>query len=108
MEAGASVPAINGYDFDYPPLANQWAATMDSKWWVPGFQTDISSWALLSTDSGLLQPGWMIAYPRVDDAGHVAITDYDGEGIGAGQSGTVNKRFKKFWDGTSRVRAYEP
>jgi hypothetical protein len=76
--AGAVVPKINGFFNEYPPLAT-----------YP-------------------QPGWIIAHPNPGDAGPCAITDYDGEGVGAGSdSGKVNKNYD-FWDGTSRLRKYNP
>ena len=103
---GAVVPKINGFFNEYPPLANEWAGIEDTSVW-PGDPTHIENWPILSSTTRP-QPGWIIAYPRTGDAGHVAITDYDGEGIGAGQSGTVNKLFFQFWDGTSRLRYYAP
>ncbi len=104
--AGATVPAINGYFNEYPPLANEWAGIEDTSIW-PGDPTRIENWPILSS-AARPQPGWIIAHPNEGDAGHVAITDYDGGGIGAGTSGTVNKLFFQFWDGTSRLRYYAP
>jgi hypothetical protein len=103
---GATVPAINGHFNEYPPLANEWAGIEDTSIW-PGDPTHIENWPILSS-STRPQPGWIIAHPNEGDSGHVAITDYDGEGIGAGSSGTVNKLFFQFWDGTSRLRYYAP
>jgi hypothetical protein len=103
--AGAVVPAINGYFNEYPPLANEWAGLEDTSIW-PGDPTFIEGWPILASDTRP-QPGWIIGHPKPGDAGHCAITDYDGEGIGAGTSGTVNKRYEPFWDGTSRLRRYE-
>ena len=37
-----------------------------------------------------------------------AIIDYDGGGITSGGSGTVNKNYMDFYDGTSRYRQYSP
>jgi hypothetical protein len=42
-------------------------------------------------------------------AGHCAIIDDDGGGIGAGSdSGTVNKNYLDFYDNTSGCRIYQP
>lgn len=117
---GATVPAINGNGFTsfYPPLANQWAGIEDCTphWeqvynltfgvpWLP--TTNISGWPILATTANP-QPGYIIAHPQPGDAGHCAIIDYDGGGIGAGTSGTVNKNYPDFYDGTSRFRLYQP
>lgn len=104
--AGAVVPKINGFFNEYPPLANEWAGIEDTSIW-PGDPTHIAGWPILSSAT-YPQPGWIIAHPQPGDAGHCAITDYDGEGIGAGTSGTVNKKYLEFWDGTSRLRMYQP
>ncbi|MDP0497433.1 MAG: hypothetical protein Q7Q73_14625 [Verrucomicrobiota bacterium JB024] len=106
VEAGASVPAINGFLNEYPPLANEWAGIEDTGESSED-STYIECWPLLSTAT-FLQPGWIIAHPNPGDAGHAAITDYDGDGIGSGVSGTVNKKYSRFGDGTSRLRAFEP
>jgi hypothetical protein len=103
--AGAVVPKINGYFNEYPPLANEWAGLEDTG--APGIPTYISHWKL-SVTSDKPQPGWIIAHPKPGDAGHCAITDYDGEGIGSGESGTVNKNYIEFWDGTTGIRQYDP
>jgi hypothetical protein len=107
---GAVVPKINGFFNEYPPLANEWAGIEDTSI-LPGDPTYINGWPILPS-STYPQPGWIIAHPQPGDAGHCAITDYDGEGIGAGISGTVNKRYnlspETFWDGTSRSRKYTP
>ncbi len=104
--AGASVPKINGFFNEYPPLANEWAGIEDTSIF-PGNPTYIQSWPILPV-AKKPQPGWIIAHPNPDDAGHCAIIDYDGEGIGAGISGTVNKNYDEFWDGSSRYRKYDP
>ena len=106
VEAGAVVPAINGSLFEYPPLANEWAGVEDTKPWLPGFQNEIEHWLLETTP--YLQPGFIIAHPEIGDHGHVAIVDYDGQGIGAGFSGTVNKKNESMLDGTSGLRRYVP
>jgi len=108
VAAGAAVPAINGHTNPYPPLANEWAGIEDTSIW-PGDPTFIEGWPILPVGARP-QPGWIIAHPDPawNQSGHVAITDYDGEGIGAGTSGTVNKRYEEFWDGTSRLRRYAP
>jgi len=103
---GAVVPKINGFFNEYPPLANEWAGIEDTSIW-PGDPTRIAGWPILPSAT-YPQPGWIIAHPQPGDAGHCAITDYDGEGIGAGTSGTVNKKYLEFWDGTSRLRMYQP
>jgi hypothetical protein len=105
---GATVPAINGVFHSYPPLANQWAGVMSTSH-IPfsSFTTAITGWPLLSGTS-YPQPGFIIAHPDPSDAGHCAIIDYDGGGIGAGVSGTVNKNFQYFYDGTSGTRTYQP
>ncbi|MCX6936557.1 MAG: hypothetical protein NTU80_01460 [Verrucomicrobia bacterium] len=104
---GAIVPRINGYPpSEYPPLANEWAGFEDTSIW-PGDPTFIEGWPIMPPDTRP-QPGWIIAHPKSGDSGHCAITDYDGEGIGAGTSGTVNKKYDDFWDGTSRLRRYAP
>jgi hypothetical protein len=57
-----------------------------------------------------MKPGSIIAHPNPfpDDAGHCAIVDYDGEAIGAGSdSGTVNKNYLEFFDGTSAYQTYD-
>jgi len=103
---GATVPAINGIFHSYPPLANQWAGATSTSH-IPGvFSTSITGWPLLS--NSFPQPGYVIAHPDTSDAGHCAITDYDGGGIGAGVSGSVNKNYPDFYDGTSGIRTYKP
>ena len=106
---GATVPAINGVFHDYPPLANQWAGVQSTSHIPFNFTTAITGWPLLSADT-YPQPGFIIAHPDPEDAGHCAIIDYDGGGggIGAGTSGTVNKNYREFYDGTSRCRQYQP
>jgi hypothetical protein len=101
--AGATVPKINGFFYEYPPLANEWAGIEDTNS-LPGVPTWISHWHLSYVEKP--QPGWIIAHPQPGDAGHCAITDYDGEGIGSGISGTVNKNYDEFWDGTTGQRQY--
>ena len=107
VQAGAIVPAINGYfaPFD-PPTANQWAGAQDTHLLILGTQTDIEQWTLVSSPA-YPQPGFIVAHPNDQGPGHVGITDYDGEGIGAGTSGTVNKNFD-FLGGDSNWRQYEP
>ena len=105
MEAGATVPAINGIIHDYPPTANQWAGTADTHSFEPGVQTDIDHWELET--SPYPQPGFIVAHPTPDGPGHVGIVDYDGEGIAAGVA-TVNRNYTVFWDGTSGLRRYAP
>ena len=106
-QAGANVPAINGIPAEYPPLANEWAGTEDTHPVIPGFQTDIDNWILLTTSYP--QPGFIVGHPNALGPGHVGIVDYDGQGIGAGSaSGTVNKEYSLFLDGTSGFRKYEP
>jgi hypothetical protein len=105
VAAGAVVPHINGFFNEYPPLANEWAGIEDTSIW-PGDPTHIEGWPLLPPLTAP-QPGWIIAHPDLQDAGHCGIMDYDGEGIGAGStSGGVTKKFLEFWDGTSRLRSY--
>jgi hypothetical protein len=106
------VPPINGWDYEWPPLANEWAGIEHTSFYPPGDEVEgftiyIPGWPILEPNTRP-QPGWIIAHPKLGDAGHCAITDYDGEGIGAGTSGTVNKNFDLFWDGTSRFRRYAP
>ncbi len=103
---GAVVPKINGWWNEYPPLANEWAGIEDTSI-IPGDSTYIQRWPILPIIQDP-QPGWIIAHPAPNDAGHCAIIDYDGEGIGAGESGTVNKQYDEFWDGSSRYRKYAP
>lgn len=105
-QAGADVPAINGIPAEYPPLANEWAGTEDTHPFIPGFQTDIDNWTLLTTSYP--QPGFIVGHPSASGPGHVGIVDYDGHGIGAGVSGTVNKKYPAFLDGTSGFRRYDP
>ena len=105
-QAGADVPAINGIPATYPPLANEWAGTEDTHPFIPGFQTDIDDWTLLTTSYP--QPGFIVGHPSASGPGHVGIVDYDGHGIGAGVSGTVNKKYPAFLDGTSGFRRYDP
>ncbi len=104
---GATVPVINGGVNNYPPLANQWAGIKSTSHIPFNFSTVIAGWPLLSGDS-FPQPGYVIAHPDASDAGHCAIIDYDGGGIGAGVSGTVNKQYPDFYDGTSGMRTYRP
>jgi len=78
----------------------------DTSIW-PGDPTYIQGWPLLSP-STMPQPGWIIAHPDAGDAGHAAIIDWDGLGIGAGTSETVNKNYTEFFDGTARARKYAP
>ena len=105
---GATVPAINGVRHSYPPLANQWAGTLSTDI-IPGapFSSAIHNWSLLPATSNP-EPGFIIAHPSATPTGegHCAILDYDGWGIGAGASGTVNRNYKDFYDGTSRYRTY--
>ncbi len=105
VQAGAIVPAINGVLHDYPPTANQWAGTESTSQVLPLIQT-IDHWVLESTMYP--QPGFIVAHPHAEWSGHVGIVDYDGEGIGAGTSGTVNRKYPDFWDGTSGFRRYTP
>ena len=109
-EVGIVVPHINGLTFAYPPLANQWAGTQDCDWTTPTFEDAIDHWALWRDQgSEWMKPGMVIAHPNPGDSGHCAIVDYDGEGIGAGESGTVNKLYTEFFDdGTSGFREYAP
>jgi hypothetical protein len=102
---GATVPAINGIFHDYPPTANQWAGVESASHIY--FTTAISGWPLLGSNT-FPQPGWIIAHPDASDAGHCAIIDYDGGGIGSGMTGTVNKNYEEFYDGTSRYRSFTP
>jgi len=108
----ATVPAINGIFHHYPPVANQWAGVQSTSHVAGYFTTGIAWWPLLSAgtlpNGEFPQPGFIIAHPDTSDAGHCAIIDYDGGGIGAGVSGTVNKNYKYFYDGTSAVRTYQP
>jgi hypothetical protein len=117
--AGATVPAINfglglrsgdpGAHY-YPPSANQWAGTEDTVWWTPYFDTSIQGWSWSDLSFTDMKPGSIIAHPNPfpDDAGHCAIVDYDGEAIGAGSdSGTVNKNYLEFFDGTSAYQTYD-
>jgi len=104
VAAGLNVPKINGLFNDYPPLANEWAGIEATSVWSSD-PTYIKNWTLLPI-STLPQPGLIIAHPSTIGPGHCAITDYDGGGLGAGQSGTVNKLYGSFRDGTSRVRMY--
>lgn len=106
VEAGAVVPTISGFLNEYPPTANQWAGTEYTHSPIPWDLTYISHWVL--EDSAYPQPGFVIAHPSSFGSGHVGVVDYDGIGIGAGYSGTVNKQFNKFYDGTSGFRRYEP
>jgi len=110
VSAGLNIPKINGYFNEYPPLANEWAGIE----WTGVHPTPgeffafslIPNWPILLGEDKP-QPGWIIAHPSPGDAGHVGIIDYDGGGIGAGISGTVNKNFEEFFDGTSKYRKYE-
>ncbi|HXI84036.1 MAG TPA: hypothetical protein VNL17_08105 [Verrucomicrobiae bacterium] len=108
VAAGAVVPKINGFSFEYPPLANQWAGTQDTDQSELGVQTTIDNWTLLPSNANP-QPGYIIAHPESGDSGHCGITDYDGQGIGAGTYMlTVHKLYNFYEDGTSRMRRYEP
>lgn len=104
---GATVPAINGLRNSYPPNANQWAGIQSASLIPFNFTTAISNWPLLSAGT-FPQPGYVIAHPKPGDSGHCGIVDYDGGGIAAGQSGTVNKKYQDFQDGTSLMRNYTP
>jgi hypothetical protein len=111
---GATVPAINGNGITsfYPPLANQWAGIQNCRPFplnpidISGPTYDIDHWSAASLVNP--QPGFIIAHPIPDDAGHCGIIDYDGGGIGAGSSYpfTINKKYE-FYDGTSRWRQYQ-
>jgi len=79
VQAGANVPAINGFPAKYPPLANEWAGIEDTHPLIPGFQTDIDGWTLLTTSYP--QPGFIVGHPNASGSGHVGIVDYDGQGI---------------------------
>lgn len=103
---GATVPAINGYTHHYPPVANQWAGIQSTSHILP-FITSITGWPLLDS-TAYPQPGFIMAHPVPGDQGHCAIIDYDGGGITSGGSGTVNKDYPDFYDGTSRYRQYTP
>jgi hypothetical protein len=104
--ATAFVPAINGIRHSYPPVANQWAGTLTTSF--TSFSNEIPGW-LLKPAAAYPEPGFIIAHPSTTPTGegHCAIIDYDGGGIGAGTSGTVNKNYPYFWDGTSRYRTYD-
>ena len=108
--AGLVVPPINGLTLTYPPVANQWAGIQDCDWTTSTFESTIDHWNLFfQEDQPRMKPGMIIAHPEPDDAGHCAIVDYDGEAIAAGSnSGTVNKLYPNFFDGTSSYREYEP
>ena len=107
-QAGATVPLIGGYFGVDPPSANQWAGQDDTHPILPpGVQTDIDHWILFLNPT-YPQPGFIVGHPNLTDSGHVGIVDYDGQGIGAGVSGTVNKKYPPFLDGTSGFRKYEP
>lgn len=110
--AGSTVPAINGTGITsfYPPLANQWAGIQNCNPYVQRLLGIVSygiyQWSLASSVNP--QPGFVIAHPDPANAGwgglqagHCAIIDYDGKGIGAGVSGDVNKRYDNFYDGTA-------
>jgi hypothetical protein len=113
VSAGLQIPKINGYFYEYPPLANEWAGeeftgvipganNYIQATWIPHWEFPFAGTTTLSSP----QPGWIIGHPNPGDAGHVGIIDYDGGGIGAGFSGTVNKNFEEFFDGTSKYRRY--
>jgi hypothetical protein len=108
VAAGLNIPKINGYFFEYPPIANQWSGVSDSKWWTPVFDSDIDDWNLWQNiELFTMKPGMIIATPNQGGIGHCAIVDYDGEGIGAGSSGTVNKNYPFFIEeGGPRFRSY--
>ena len=99
--------------YGYPPVANQWAAIEDCS--IAAIRSlpthistyDISGWEL-KPEGTWPQPGWIIAHPKPGDSGHCGVIDYDGLGLGAGTSGTVNKNYEEFSDGTSRYRAFAP
>lgn len=107
-QAGADVPAISGIPARYPPLANEWAGAEDTNPYIPGFQTGIANWTLLTTPLHP-QPGMIVAHPVAGGQGHVGIVDYDGYGIAVGvRYGTVNKQATEILDGTCGYRRYEP
>jgi hypothetical protein len=110
VQSGAVVPLTGGNLGEYAPSADQWAGVDDTHPLLPlGLQTDIGSWTLLATPT-YPEPGFIVAHPdpAPDRSGHVGIVDHDGQGIAAGTSGTVNKKYPPFLDGTSGFRKYEP
>lgn len=117
---GATVPAINGYLRSYLPIANQWGGIEDCYPANPFPNdhiptTNIFRWGLLARSTNP-QPGYIVADSHPGDAGHCGIIDYDGGGIGAGTSGTVNKNWDFYGDAQSgepleehsRLRAFTP
>ena len=79
---------------DYPPLANDWAG-----------DSAIENWVRIG-DNEDIQPGFVVGHPAAVGSGHCGIVDFDGEGIAAGRY-IVNRRYKKWLDGTAGFRRYE-
>ena len=73
---------------NYPPLANDWANG-----------AGIANWEFLGS-ALYVQPGYVVGHPASLGSGHVGIVDFDGGAIAAGGE-IVNRRFKKWLDGTS-------
>jgi hypothetical protein len=99
--AGLPLAAINGALKEFPPLANEWGGIEDTEIIIDD-PTYIPNWRILPAETKP-QPGFIIAYPTLP-TGHVGVVDYDGTGIAAGSSGTVNKNHPFLG---SRMRRYE-
>ena len=100
VAAGLTVPVLHRGGFAplfercYPPLANEWANGIVA----------IDGWQFLGRDAWP-EPGLVVGHPAAVGSGHVGIVDFDGEGIAAGGV-EVNRRYKKFLDGTSGFNRY--
>ena len=100
IAAGLTVPVQHrvyhpfSEDGCFPPTANEWA----------NGNVEIVGWRYL----GRLiwpEPGFMVGHPATVGSGHVGVTDFDGEGIGAGEF-MVHRRYEQFLDGTSGFNQY--
>lgn len=93
-EIGLSLlPQRSIYWRKYPPLANDWSGNADT-----------SNWERI-TENIYIQPGFVVGHPAFLGSGHCGILDFDGAGIAAGEF-IVNRRYKKWLDGTSGFRRY--
>ncbi len=90
---GLNIPHNTHWFSIYPPLANDWSGNVD-----------ITNWERITEDI-YIQPGFVVGHPAFSGPGHCGILDFDGVGIAAGEF-IVNRRYKKWLDGTSGFRRY--
>ena len=90
---GLNIPHNTHWFSIYPPVANDWSGNVN-----------ITNWERITEDI-YIQPGFVVGHPAFPGSGHCGILDFDGAGIAAGEF-IVNRRYKKWLDGTSGFRRY--